>query len=61
VNTHIKQPNEIQQLSPFHRMAAVVRKPTTRAGQHIRARFPVPPGHADLIAALAGLGSAVDQ
>ena len=37
--------------------SVVVRKPETRAGQYLRSRFPVPPGHADLIAALAGLGS----
>jgi hypothetical protein len=37
--------------------AVVVHGPETRAGRYIISRFPVPPGHADLIAALAGLGS----
>ena len=36
-------------------------KPTTRAGQYLCRRLRIPPGHADLIAALAGLGSAVDR
>jgi hypothetical protein len=35
----------------------VVHKPATRAGRYISSRFPVPPGHADLIASLAGLGA----
>jgi hypothetical protein len=34
----------------------MVRRPETRAGRYVISRFPVPPGHADLIAALAGLG-----
>ena len=40
--------------------SVVVRKPETRAGQYLYRRLPIPPGHADLIAALAGLGLAVD-
>jgi hypothetical protein len=35
----------------------IVHKPETRAGRYIISRFPVPPGHADLIASLAGLGA----
>jgi hypothetical protein len=38
--------------------SVVVRKPETRARQYLRLGFPVPPGHADLIADLAGLGTA---
>ena len=41
--------------------AVIVRKPETRAGRYIIARFPVPPGQADLIAAFAGLGSAAER
>jgi len=37
--------------------SVIVRKPETRAGQYLRSRFLVPPGHADLIADLAGLGT----
>jgi len=64
VNTNTKPPVKIQQLSGlplFDWRAAIVNKPTSRAGLYISSRFPVPPGHADLIATLAGLGSAVDQ
>jgi hypothetical protein len=61
VNTHSKQPAKIQQLSLFDWRAAIVHKPSTRAGQYLSSRFPIAPGHADLIAALAGLGSAVEQ
>jgi len=32
-------------------------KPETRAGQYLCRWLPSPPGHADLIAALAGLGT----
>ena len=42
------------QLSDWRRV--VVNRPATRAGQYLRSRFPIPPGHADLVAALAGLG-----
>jgi hypothetical protein len=35
----------------------IAHKPETRAGHYIISRFPVPPGHADLIAFLAGLGA----
>jgi hypothetical protein len=45
----------------FDWRTVVVYKPATRAGRYISSRFPVPPGHADLIAALAGLGSVADQ
>jgi hypothetical protein len=37
--------------------AVVVHRTETRAGRYIISRFSVPPSHADLIAALAGLGS----
>jgi hypothetical protein len=61
VNTHSKSDLKIQGLSGPPLLndwrAVVVRKPETRAGRYICSRFPVPPGHADLIAALAGLGS----
>ena len=60
----IKTSGQIQGLSSLQlldRRAVVVHKPTTRAGQYLCRRLPVPPGHADLIAALAGLGSAVDR
>ena len=58
MNTHSKIDPNIQALglTLFDWRAAVVHKPATRAGQYLRRRFPVPPGHADLIAALAGLG-----
>jgi hypothetical protein len=56
-----KTGSQIQGLPLFDWRAAVVHKPETRAGQYLRSRFPVPPGHADLIAALAGLGSAADR
>jgi hypothetical protein len=39
----------------------VVHRPATCAGRYVSSRFLVPAGHADLIASLAGLGSAVDQ
>jgi hypothetical protein len=35
----------------------IVHKPETLAGRYIISRFPVPPGHADLIAYFAGLGA----
>lgn len=60
MHTHSKISDQIQGLPLFDWRAAVVHKPATRAGQYICRRFPVPPGHADLIAALAGLGSGVD-
>lgn len=50
----------IQRLSGlplFDFRAVVVHKPATRAGRYLLTRFRVPPGHADLIASLAGLGS----
>jgi len=56
-----KTGGQIQGLPLFDWRAATIRKPETRAGQYLRSRFPIPPGHADLIAALAGLGSAVDR
>jgi hypothetical protein len=64
VNIHNKQPTKIQLLSGLTLLdwrVVVVHKPTTKAGWYISSRFPIPPGHADLIASLAGLGSAVDQ
>jgi hypothetical protein len=39
---------EIQGLTLFDRRAVVVHKPTTRAGQHLCRRLPIPPGQADL-------------
>ena len=56
-----KTDGQIQGLPLFDWRAAVVHKPTTRAGQYLCRRLPIPPGHADLIVALAGLGSAVDR
>jgi hypothetical protein len=64
MNTHTLSDLKIQGLSGLPLgdwRTVVVHKPETRAGRFISSRFPVPPGHADLIAALAGLGSAVDQ
>jgi len=64
MNRDSKSASKLQGLSGlplFDWRAAVVCKPATRAGQYITTRFRVPPGHADLIATLAGLGSAVDQ
>ena len=61
---HSKLEANIQGLSGlplFDWRTVVVRKPATRAGQYLRSRFPVPAGHADLLAALAGLGSAVER
>jgi hypothetical protein len=45
----------------FDWRTVVVHKPETSAGRYISSRFPVPPGHADLIAALAGLGSRAER
>ena len=62
--THSKPDLKIQGLSgPLLTdwRTIVVHKPTTRAGRYIISRFPVPTGHADLIAALAGLGSEADR
>jgi hypothetical protein len=64
VNRDSKSESKLQGLSGlplFDWRAVFVRGPSTRGGRFICSRFPVPPGHADLIAALAGLGSAVDQ
>jgi hypothetical protein len=58
--THSKLDLKIQKLSGlplFDWRTVVVHKPATRAGRYISSRFPIPPGHADLIAALAGLGA----
>ena len=62
VKRHSKSEQELQGLSslPLFEWRAEVRRPATRAGRYIGARFPVPAGHADLIAALAGIGSGVD-
>ncbi len=62
--THSKPDLKIQGLSGLPLgdwRTVIVHKPETRAGRFISSRFPVPPGHADLIAALAGLGSEADQ
>ena len=56
-----KKDSQIQGLPLFDWRAAVVNKPATRAEQYLCRRLPIPPGHADLIAARAGLGSAVDR
>lgn len=64
MQTHSKslRPNqELSGLPLFDWRCAVVRKPSTRAGQYLRSKFSVPPGHADLIASLAGLGAAADR
>jgi hypothetical protein len=62
VTRHTKSERELQGLSslPLFGWRATVRKPATRAGRFIGARFPIPAGHADLVAALAGLGSGAD-
>ena len=60
MQTDSKTGSQLQGLPLFDWRAVVVRKPETRAGQYLYRRLPIPPGHADLIAALAGLGSAVD-
>ena len=63
MHTHSKPNPTIQGpsgLPLFDWRVAVVHKPATRAGRFLQSRFAVPPGHADLIAALAGLGSAGD-
>jgi hypothetical protein len=61
VNTHTQTEKREQGLSGLQLLndwrAVVVHKPETRAGRYIISRFPVPPGHADLIASLAGLGA----
>jgi hypothetical protein len=61
MHTITKTGGQIQGLPLFDWRAVVVRKPETRAGQYLCRRLPIPSGHADLIAALAGLGSAVDR
>jgi hypothetical protein len=64
VHTHNKSGVHIQGLSGlplFDWRTVVVSKPATRAGQYLRSRFPMPAGHADLIAGLAGLGSRADR
>jgi hypothetical protein len=58
---YIKSDAHIQDLSLRDWRTVVVNKPATRAGQYLRSRFPVTAGHADLIAALAGLGSEADR
>ena len=63
MHNYSKPNTAIQDLSGlplFDWRAVVVCKPVTRAGLYISYRFPVPPGHADLIATLAGLGSGAD-
>jgi hypothetical protein len=59
MRTDSKTGSQIQGLPIFDWRTVVVRKPETRAGQYLCRRFPIPPSHADLIAAFAGLGSAV--
>ena len=64
MNTHSKRPPKVHLISGlplFDWRSAVVHQPVTRAGIHVRNRFPVRPEIADLIASLAGLGSAVDR
>jgi hypothetical protein len=54
-------PLKSHQLSLFDWRAVVVHQPLTVGGRFVRNRFPVRPELADLIAALAGLGSAVER
>ena len=64
MDKHSKFEPKLQGLSglPLFDWRAVVEcKPVTRAGRYIGSRYPIPSGHADLIATIAGLGSAVDQ
>lgn len=63
MHTHIRSTDKVQTLSGVSLAdfrAVVVHKPATRAGRFLVSRFRVPPGHADLIAALAGLGPGGD-
>jgi hypothetical protein len=62
VKRHTKSEQKLQGLSglPLFDWRAAVRGPATQAGRFIRSRYPVPAGHADLIASLAGLGSGVE-
>lgn len=59
---HSKLERELQGPSglPLFDWRATVRRPATMAGRYIGSRYPVPAGQADLIAALAGIGSGVD-
>jgi hypothetical protein len=60
MQTHTNSELKIQGFSgpPFlNDWRVAVHKPDTPAGRYILARFPVPSGQADLIAALAGFGS----
>lgn len=61
---HSKSHHPIQDLSGlplFDWRTAVVSKPATRAGQFLLSRYSLPPGHADLIAALAGIGTGAER
>jgi hypothetical protein len=55
-----RKSHRISKPSRFDHRTAVVRKPATLAGQHISRKFRVPSAIADLIANLAGFGSAVE-
>lgn len=60
MHLHSKADSKIQGpsgLPLFDFRVVVVHKPATRAGKYLCRRFPIPPGHADLIADLAGLGN----
>ncbi len=60
----IKPSGHIQGLSSLQfldRREVVVHKPKTLAGQYLCSRFPIPPGHADLVASLMGLGPGADR
>jgi hypothetical protein len=57
MRTDSKTDDQIQGLPLFDWRAVVVHKPATHAGNFVTRRYRVHPAFADLIAALAGLGS----
>ena len=57
---HLQKTQSVSQLPLFSWRVAVV-QPGTCAGLHLSRQYRVRPAIADLIAALAGLGSAVDS
>ena len=62
LKTHTKRPLKTQSVShlPLFSWRVAVVQPGTRVGLHLSRRYRIRPAIADLIAALAGLGSAVD-
>jgi hypothetical protein len=61
VKTYTKRTPKTQSVSDLPLWRVVVLQPPTQAGLHLTRRYRVHPSIADAVAALAGLGSAVER